>query len=133
MSINLHNFRLDNGTVSGQSKAEKHSRVKGGFIRGPLPLVWFQRVAHLSGRGPLVVALALWYRAGLEKKTADLKLGRKLWSEFGLRRQTAADALKALETAGLIRVTRRPGRSPLVSILDVATQDGEDPTQAGDS
>ena len=68
--------------------------------------------------------------AGWER-SAEFELAMGDWAEFGLSRFSASRGLDALEGAGLVSVARRPGLSPIVSILDPRA--GVDPTkrQAG--
>ena len=102
-------------------RKEKHSRQpiprqQGAFIRGPIPLVWLDGVLSLPGRGPLVVALALVYQSGLERSPL-VRVTRKLLERFGIPPRTSHDALAKLEAAGLVVVTKRPGRCREVEIL----------------
>jgi hypothetical protein len=52
-------------------------------------------------------------------RSADFELALDSWSEFGLSRFSASRGLNELERAGLISAVRTPGRSPIVSFLDV--------------
>lgn len=122
MNPNLDDFRLPDPAQHSVPTPASPNRRKRGFIRGPLPLEWFGKILQLNGKGPLVVALAIWYRAGIEKRSTELQLTRKLWKTFGICRQTAANALRTLESAGLIVVIRRPGCSPRVTILDSSSE-----------
>jgi hypothetical protein len=93
---------------------------KGRFVQGPIPLDWLQRAARLPGRSPLAVALAIFYKFGLQKRAPDpIVVTNVLAEEFGVDRKGKYSALKALEEAGLIRVERRLGKSPRVSLLGV--------------
>lgn len=85
------------------------------FIRGPLPLKWFERAGQLPGKA-LCVAIVLWYQAGLCKSRV-VKLSSKTLLGFGVDRHAKARGLAALEKTGLVRVERLPGRNPIVTIL----------------
>src|SRR6187399_3094149 len=76
------------------------------FLKGPVPLPWLQRAANLPGR-TLDLAIALWYRIGVEK-TLTVTLTNVLLKEFGVDASAKARALVQLEQAGLVRVQRRP-------------------------
>jgi hypothetical protein len=68
----------------------------------------------------LLVGLAVWFLAGLRGRQDDLKLTTRILERFGVKGRSAKyKALKALEGAGLIRVLRRHGKNPLLTILDV--------------
>lgn len=87
------------------------------FIKGPLPLPWFRRAAVLPGKA-LHVALGLWFMKGL-CRSATFPFKRKVAAELGVSRDATYDALTNMEVAGLIRVSRHRGRSPVVTVLDL--------------
>jgi hypothetical protein len=87
------------------------------FIKGPLPLSWLQRAAALPGKA-LHVALGLWYVRGL-CCSVTFPFKRRVAREFGISPDATYDALTNLEAAGLIRVDRHRGRSPIVTILEI--------------
>ena len=116
----LDAFRLPVGSLPMRRK-EKNShqpipRQRGAFIRGPIPLAWLDGVLNLPGRGPLVVALALMYQSGLER-SPSVRVTHKLLKRFRIPPRTSHDVLAKLEAAGLLAVTKRPGRCREVEIL----------------
>ena len=88
------------------------------FIKGPLPLPWFEVAAALPGKA-LHVALAIWFQVGLERRPT-IKLGRALTARFGVSRDAKYDALHRLTAAGLVEVEQQPGRAPLVTVIQQA-------------
>ncbi len=100
--------------VEGARKARK---VRGEYLRGPIPLSWLTRACVL-GESSVKVALAVWFAKGVQR--ADVvTLTTSLMARFGGTRKAKRSGLKALEDAGLIAVERRPKRNPLVTILEV--------------
>lgn len=91
-------------------------RQVGPFIRGPIPLNWLDGVLSLPGRVPLVVALALVYQSGLEG-SATVRFTRKLRNRFGLAARSVSRTLEKMESMGLVRIHRPPGRCREVEIL----------------
>lgn len=87
------------------------------FLRGPIPLSRLLKARNLPGESPLVLFLALHFQARLTGATEDVRLTRKLLSRFELKTRTACDALKQLESAGLVTVKRPPGQCRLVTIV----------------
>src|SRR5262245_54015821 len=85
------------------------------FIRGPLPLGWFARAAQLPGQA-LAVALAIWFRHGIEG-VVTFPLYPSTLAKFGVGRWSAYRGLAALERDSLITVERHRGRAPVVTIL----------------
>jgi len=86
------------------------------FIKGPLPVPWFERAAGLAGKA-LHIGLALWWVSGL-CRAATFSFKRSAATAFGVSPDATYDALSRLEQAGLIRVARHRGRSPVVTILE---------------
>lgn len=71
------------------------------------------RVAMNARGSGLHVGLFLWFLAGLRKsRTVRVKL-----SALPIGRGSADRGLRRLEAVGLVRVTRRRGRWPIVTIL----------------
>jgi DNA-binding transcriptional ArsR family regulator len=64
----------------------------------------------------LQVSLVLWLLAGIGGDRRIVLRGRHLLN-IGVRRHSAYRALKLLEAAGLVKVERRRGRSPVVTLL----------------
>jgi len=89
--------------------------IKGHFVRGPIPLSWISKAAHLPGKS-LNAGLACWYLMYL-KKSNKFKLSNIVANKFGLNKDSKLRALKNLEDAGLIRCTRVQGRSVVVEML----------------
>ncbi len=85
------------------------------FIRGPIPLSWLAVAAKLPGK-TIHVALALWWLYGMSNG-APLKMTRQALVALNVERDAERAGLIRLESAGLIRVARRPGQRPLVTIL----------------
>lgn len=85
------------------------------FLKGPVQWEWLCQAAVLPGRA-LHVGIALWHLAAM-RKSATVSLSRKVLGELGVQRQAGYRALKALETGGLVRVSRRPGQLSRVTLL----------------
>lgn len=100
-----------------QLVARRVARLRKGehFLKGPVPLRWLQAAAVLPGKS-LHAGVALWYVAGLTRST-DVPLSNVAGDKFGLDRNAKYRALAWLEGAGLIRVERKLGRAPVVTIL----------------
>ena len=85
------------------------------FLKGPIPMDWLSRAARLPGKA-INVALAICWLSGMAKN-APVKLTKKALALLNVSRDAATDGVTRLEDAGLIRVTRSPGRSHVVSVL----------------
>jgi hypothetical protein len=90
------------------------------FIKGPLPLDWFEMASALPGK-TLHVALAIWFQVGLER-TTTVKLGQKRVARFAVSRDAKYEALRRLAEAGLIEVEQRPGQSVQVTLVQTGNQ-----------
>ena len=113
------------GTSSGRGKARSPSWVDGEFLRGAIPLSWLGRACRLPGAKVVAVALAVWFLSGLRGTRESLPLTGAALRRFGVDDRSAKyRALKELERAGLIRVDRRQGKNPLVTVLDAGDGPG---------
>ena len=91
-------------------------KMKGLFLKGPIPLAWLMSSACLPGK-TLEVGTALWFLSGLNKDLT-VRLSNKLLREFGVDRYAKHRALRVMAESNLISVSQRPGRSPVVTILE---------------
>lgn len=87
------------------------------FLKGPIPMSWLSKAAHLPGK-TLNVAIALWWLYGM-KPGQSFKLTSKALEHLDVGRDAASDALRRLEEAGLIEVKRTKGQRPIVTILNL--------------
>lgn len=111
-------FRLASGksTTDDQvSRGRRVKRIKGQFIKGPLPVIWLARARRL-GVSALWAGLALLYLRGL-RQADSVKVSNLHMDALGLKADAKSRALRALEQAGLISVERRGKRSPVVTLL----------------
>lgn len=91
-------------------------RRRGRFLKGPVPWGWIERAGTLPGKA-LYVGVALWHESGMKKtRTVTLPTGKLI--RAGVHRCTIYRGLAQLESAGLVAVDRKPGRYPVVTILD---------------
>ena len=89
--------------------------VSGRFLKGPIPWSWITVAAALPGRA-LLVGLCIWRLLGA-MKSDTISFGSSDLRQLGIDRATKSRALRALESAGLIRVDHQPGRFPKVTVL----------------
>ena len=85
------------------------------FLKGPIPLDWLSQAAQMPGKA-LALGLALWWLHGMSKG-APFKLSKKATDLFDISRDAGYDALRRLESAGLISVIRARGQRPTVKVL----------------
>jgi hypothetical protein len=101
------------------SSIPRHKRGDS-FLKGPIPWNWLVRAAQLKGSS-LAVALAVWRLAGI-KKTASVECSMaRAAREFGFDERSGRRGLAALERAGLVRVRRRRGRKPVITLQQAPT------------
>jgi hypothetical protein len=94
-------------------------RTREEFLKGPIPLDWLGLADRLPGR-TLAVALALWFEIG-RKNRRRVSLTRAIFVRLDVKPKAQYHGLRALEGAGLVRVDRRTGKNPTVTILDAPT------------
>ena len=117
------------------SKKSNYRRPpKGGYLRGPVPIVWLHKASRLRGKA-LAVGIALWFKRGVTK-SPTVKASGSLWEKFGIERRSAYRGLESLEQAGLITVIRGQGQVPIVTIMsdpDKILKHDFNQTQDGDT
>lgn len=89
------------------------------FLRGPIPLDWLSIAAHLPGK-TLNLAIALWWLQGMSRGKS-LRLTRKALKTMNVERDAERKGLARLEQEGLLKVERKPGQRPTISILRPVT------------
>ena len=119
---------LDSSMLKRTSKSRQYRE----YIRGPLPLKWFQRVSNIS-RTAGVVGLIIW-RIAYERKlwghgsqnrtSGHIKVTNQTCKKWGICGNSKNTALRKMEKAGLIRLDTKRGRSPIVQIIDNEVRGG---------
>ena len=91
------------------------------FLKGPIPWAWLHR-AMLSPGKALHVAMLLWRESGMKRnRTVRFNLS----AATGLTSGSARRGLRALETANLVTVDRRPGQALIVTLLEAPVENGD--------
>lgn len=122
----LERLRLSTGRIDERPPATKKwptaaanpKRIKGEFLKGPIPLRWLSAAAKLPGKAPLAASLAIWFEAG-RRKSNVVRLTTAILKRFGVNRKAKYRALQRLQAAGLIGVRREPRKNPVVTILEL--------------
>lgn len=118
---------------AGVLPARQRDTQTAAFIKGPIPMPWLEQAAHLPGK-TIHAALALWYVRSVTRRE-QFTVKRQTWERLNLTRQAYHRALRDLEAQGLITVERKPGRYPLVTLLDsqrnLKTNGGAETLHAG--
>ena len=86
------------------------------FVRGPIPCDWLQRALACGGKS-CNLALALWWRAGMQRCN-PIRLTRQVARDFNISPRCVRRLLSKFERAGLVQVARKRGRGPQVVLLN---------------
>ena len=106
------NLRLSADYVSEVKPRRKKKRVKGRFLRGPIPMNWIAQAHRCGGKAGLM-EMILWHLSGMNKNARAVMVSNVETIRWGLDRFAKGRALKALAGAGLITIERTGKRSPL--------------------
>jgi hypothetical protein len=120
VNFNLSRFRVEGGTPTSPITPKvinREGRVRGQFLKGPIPWNWITCAMRLPGKA-LHVAVVLWQEAGF-RKSRHVKFRMSKIERVGFSRWTARRALVILEEAKLIKIGRKPGQLLQVEILEV--------------
>ena len=113
---------LDYSILKRTSKSRQYKE----YVRGPLPLKWFQRASTIS-RTAAVVGMIIWRDAyqkklwgyGSQRRTSGhIKITNQTCIKWGVCGNSKNTALRLMEGADLIRLDTKRGRSPIVQIID---------------
>lgn len=116
----LEKFRYSHdgfGNVGKVPKAKQKTKTVGAFIRGPIPMDWLAKASKIPRRNAVLVGLVLFHLAGLRSEKVGLVLCVERCKPFGLGRKAVQRGLSELESNGLVRVDRSPGRCPRVDLV----------------
>jgi len=118
---------LDSSILKRSLKSRQYKE----YVRGPLPLKWFQKASSIS-RTACVVGLIIW-RIAYQKKlwghnsqrrtSGHIKVTNQTCMKWGVCGNSKNAALRLMEKAGLIRLELKRGRSPVVQIIDAELVD----------
>jgi hypothetical protein len=113
---------LDSSILKRTSKSRQYRQ----YVRGPLPLKWFQKASNIS-RTAGVVGLIIW-RIAYQRKlwghnsqrrtSGHIKVTTQNCMKWGVCGNSKNTALRLMEEADLIRLDLKRGRSPIVQIID---------------
>lgn len=103
--------------TTAPGRARNTQKPQAPAFRGPVPISWLTSAARLPGKS-LHVGLAIWYAAGRIRSQRVL-LSNLDADRFGLNRNAKYRALVWLETANLISVERKLGRTPVITVRAV--------------
>ena len=113
---------LDYSILKRTSKSRQYRQ----YIRGPLPLKWFQKASAISATAG-VIGIIIWREAYQRKLWGHNSQRRTSWPmkvttqncmKWGVCGNSKNAALRLMEEAGLIRLDLKRGRSPIVQIID---------------
>ena len=107
--------------VAKQSKRLPRHRGKELFLKGPIPWNWIEAAASLPGK-TLAVGLALWQESGF-RRNREVAITLNRLARLSMDPQTARRAIRQLEAAELIAISRSPGRVLWVRLLRVRLLD----------
>ena len=118
---------LDSSILKKTSKSRQYKE----YVRGPLPLKWFQKASTIS-RTAAVVGLIIWgiaYQRKLwghdsqRRTSGHIKVTTQTCMKWGVCGNSKNTALRLMEEAELIRLDTNRGRSPVVQIIDAELGD----------
>lgn len=85
------------------------------LITMTLPVEWLERASALPGKA-LHVAVTLLYLMSL-RRSSRVRFSQATLRRLSTSRDASYDALARMAEAGLVRLDKRPGRAPVVTLL----------------
>lgn len=111
--VDTEQFRIKEKLVVTPSLQKR--RRRGSFLKGPIPLAGIAVANSLPGKAGAVYLL-VWYLAGVNRSREALAVTPSQATKFGLGPRAVRRGLAALESVGLVSITRGPNRAPRVTI-----------------
>jgi hypothetical protein len=90
--------------------------AKNFFIHREISLTWFKALSQCGG-ACVQTGIVLRYWLFLNKSD-KISVSSRRFEEFGISKFQKLRALRKLEEQGLIKVERRPGANPEVTVVD---------------
>lgn len=116
--LDLDRFRVAEAIAIPRLNQKRQQQIVGGFLKGPIPMVWLEAATKLGGKA-LNVGLAAWFESGRRRGAKKIKLTTAILKRFAVDRKAKYRALKVLEKAELIVVIENsPGRNPWIEIRE---------------
>lgn len=98
------------------------ARVKGLFLKGPIPLSWLIKTTNLS-KHALAAGLALWFQRGVSRSTGPVVIRAHVRRKFNLSANQMLRGLRSLEAASLVRFVKTGrGRCAVVEIIEATEE-----------
>ena len=120
--------------LDGKKLAYQHSDLKqleskkeaAYFLHRQVPLLWIQRAVSEGIQAGLIAMLIQWKSVLTKRQTVSLSTD--FLDKFGISRGVKLRSLKLLEKAGLIQLSRAPGKSLKITLLPYpAKKNSSDP------
>jgi hypothetical protein len=102
--------------ASPKHKISKNNKSE--FYVPSIPIPWLKKIYVLPGAS-LKVALIIWRTYRMENSQNTFKLTKKYCEPFEISRYQRFRGLRGLEEAGLIEVDQKPGRAPVITLLNI--------------
>ena len=84
-------------------------------------LDWWEKAAAAMTTGKAMhLCVGLWLLITI-RQSASVQLSRRMMARINISRYAAGDALRRMETAGLVKIARLQGRSPLITLVEPGT------------
>jgi hypothetical protein len=100
--------------LAARPAARPRKHKSGAFIK--VPLWWAEQMTQATGTAKAFVGLWLLYLAW-KAKSSTVTLTSQQLKAHGVGRDAKCRALNELEAAGLIKVSRRKNKNPIVTLL----------------
>lgn len=92
----------------------RRNKVNEHFVKGPIPLRWLHRAGALPGKA-FTLGILLFFFYGMNPGR-PIKVTRQSLKGFSISEDAYRDGLKRLEEAGLVSVSRSPGRRASIQV-----------------
>lgn len=103
---------------TSELSTQKSQRIVGYFLRGPIPLNWLAKAAHLPGK-TFHVAVLIRLQQGIDGDGRLFKVDMKFRTLFGISRFAWCRALVFLKREGLIDFHGKRGKCARIKVVEL--------------
>ena len=113
----IEELRLDPSFVEEPKRKRRAPRIKGRFLKGPIPMDWLMAAHTKCGGAAVYVGVVLWHLSGMKRGELTFPISNVLAGGYGIARQTKHNALHSLQAAGLVQLEQRGRKAVAVTIV----------------
>ena len=116
-SSSLDGLRLPSNFVGKPKPKKRRPRIKGRFLKGPVPMNWLMTAFTECGGTSAYVGAVLWHLSGMKQNARAFPVSNVVAGDYGLTAKMKHLAFKKLAGAGLVQLEKRGRKAKTITIV----------------